>query len=122
MKKFLAVLPFAAIAACASVEDVRNRPVAWAATYNTRWEAMANCIQSKWIDIVVVTPQYDQRKRTAVLTLTAQGLLAPGAVEAEYEIKQAGGEDQSEVVFRRRRSLLGTDADGRAIADRCGRG
>jgi NAD/NADP transhydrogenase alpha subunit len=90
-------------------------------TYDVPWETMANCIQARWVDIVVVTPQYNQRNRTAVLTLTMQGLLAPGSVVGEYAIRQGGNEDRSEVSFRRRRSVLGSDTDGRQIADRCAR-
>lgn len=118
------VLGFAAasaLAGCMTADDVRNRPADWTAVYDQPWETMANCIQAHFVDGGVVTPQYNQRNRTAVLTVAVQGIIAPGPVVAEYRIRQVGNDDRSEVQLRQRPSVFGSPKAGQDVVDRCGR-
>jgi hypothetical protein len=112
----------AGLAGYVTVDDLRARPPAWTATYDVPWETMANCLRSGLIGGAFVTPQYDQRNRTAVLTLAMQGILAPGPIVGEFQIQQIGQEDRSEVQFRPRPSMSDSDTHGHELADRCARG
>lgn len=120
VRTILAVVAAGILGGCMTADDVRQRPADFTATYAAHWETVANCLQARFIDGGVVTPQYNQRDKTAVLTVAIQGIIAPGPVVAEYRVRQSD-EDKTTVEFRERPSLFGSKATGREIADRCGR-
>lgn len=119
VRTVLAALSIAVLGGCMTADDVRQRPADFTATYPVHWETVANCLQARFIDGGVVTPQYNQRDKTAVLTVAIQGIVAPGPVVAEYRVRQVEG-DKTSVELRERPSLFGSKTLGREIADKCG--
>lgn len=115
MKKLLSVA-LVGLAACTTPESIKDRPVDWTADYTVSWETMANCLQSEFPSSIV-SPRYNQRNKTAALTISAQGIIAPGPVVAEYQVSQGESDDRSRVS---QKSWAGGTFPGRKIADRCG--
>lgn len=116
-KLVLAAVAVAAAAGCTSAESIQHRPVDWTAEYAVPWEAMANCLQSGFPGSMV-SPRYNQRNRTAALTISMPGIIAPGPVIAEYQVR-GETDDRSRVEMK---TWYGSKVYGRDEADRCGRG
>lgn len=120
VRTILAAAAAGILGGCMTADDVRQRPADFTATYAAHWETVANCLQARFIDGGVVTPQYNQREKTAVLTVAIHGIVAPGPVVAEYRVRGIADE-KTAVEYRERPSLFGSKATGREIADRCSR-
>lgn len=118
MKTFLAIAASAAMAACTTAESLQQRPVDWTANYGVPWETMANCLQAGFPSSTVA-PRYNQRNRTAALTISMPGIIAPGPVIAEYQVSQGDSDEVSRVTMK---TWYGSKVYGRDEADRCGRG
>lgn len=109
-------LAAAALAGCSSVEDVRQQPVAWSASYAVPFDTMANCLATQWLGNYRVVPSVYARERRADVTIAASSVIA------EYQIEQTVG-DTAEVKWRHMYStpsaLRPVDRLARERADRC---
>lgn len=111
----------ASLAGCYSLDDVRQGPVVWTATYETQFDLMANCLSGLYSGEYSVVPQFFQREQRANVVLSyPQG----SAVLAEFEIRQTTG-TTVEVSWRHMKSPPGgqrpVDRLSRERTDRCGR-
>lgn len=106
----------AALAAsgCYSIEEVRQQPVAWTATYPVPFDTMANCLAAQWIGNYRVAP--------AIYPRRADVTIAASSVIAEYQIVQIS-DVSSEVRWHHMHSTPGSlrevDRTARERADRC---
>lgn len=118
MNRLLAIVGSAALAACTSPESIQGRPIDWTADYNVSWETMANCLQTDFA-ASTISPRYNQQAKTAAITISSPGIIAPGPVIAEYLVSRGDSDDRSRVS---QKSWAGSTFPGRKLADRCGRG
>lgn len=108
----------AAVAACTTVDELRQQPISWTAVYPARFDVLANCLAVRMAQDFDVTPQFYLPERRAVLTVATKG----GArMTAEYSVRQFADAD-SEVTFRRQPSVFNNEPEiqkARELADRC---
>lgn len=98
MKKLVAPAALAlALAGCASVDDIRQRPVVFSATYAAPYDRMANCVAAKSIYLFAsATPFVDTTARRAeVLQFASSG----GNMIARYEFRDTGA-GSTEVTYQ----------------------
>jgi hypothetical protein len=115
-------VPAVALAACYSLDDVRQGPVVWTATYQAQFDTMTNCLAGLYSGEFSVVPQVYQREQRANVVLAfPQG----GAVMGEFQLRQVDP-SRTEVSWRfigaRAGSTVGVNRLSRERADRCGRG
>lgn len=105
---------------CYSIDDVRQQPAAWSASYPVAYEAMANCLGAQYANEYSVLPQFDREAGRATVILSNN---AASAVLAEYQVNRtaSGG---SEVTWRHMgsgpKAIRPVDRTARERADRCG--
>jgi len=122
------ILIAAAIAAlaagCTTVDDVRDPPVLWRATYPVEFDALTDCLVRRMSQDYDVAPQIDPRERRGILTVTTRTIGASDFVERfDFVVKQTSNAN-TEVSFRRVAAVFKNAnliSKARAIADRCGR-
>jgi hypothetical protein len=110
------VLIVPVLAGCHTVDDVRQQPVEWSATYAVAFDAMANCLAVQSARDFDVTPQLYQSQRRAIVTLGVKGSYS---LLAEYQVRQVS-DGETEVNWRTVSSLASTPL-ARDRANRCAR-
>lgn len=114
----------AALAAGCTVDDVRDPPVLWRATYPVEFNALTDCLVRGMSRDYDVAPQIDPRERRGIVTVSTRTIGTSDFVERfDFVVKQ-GADANTQVSFRRiaapfkNANLI---SKARAIADRCGR-
>jgi len=106
------------LSACTSLDEVREQPVQWKASYLVPFDTLASCIAARLSQHWATTPQIYTRQGFAYVTLADKS--APSIV-AEFFIRQQS--DGSSLVEWRRRPLLadyaGLQSKSHEAADRC---
>lgn len=115
-------LAVAGLAGCHTLEDVRQGPVVWEATYNARFDAMANCLSGFYASEFSVVPQLYQGEQRANVVI----VVPPSySVLAEFQIRQIDP-TRVEVSWRHAAARAGSTASphrtARERAERCARG
>ncbi len=113
---------FISLAGCYSLDDVRQRPVAWRTTYSgTSMEAMTACLAPFYVDEYSVAAVPNPKAHRSTITL---GMPTGAAALAEFEVIETvpGSVD---VTWRHMGSsperLGSVGRQARERADRCGR-
>lgn len=112
----LGVLATSVLVGCNTVDDIRQAPIAWTATYAGNFDSMANCLAGQAARDFDVTPQIYQSEQRAMVTLGAKGTYS---LVAEYQVRQIAPQ-QVEVTWRTVSGIASSQA-ARARADRCAR-
>lgn len=114
MRNLIATVAAAAVlTGCYSLDDIRQGPVVWTATFDGQFDAMANCLAGLYGREYSVVPQLYQREQRANLALAMpQG----AAMIAEFQINQIAPATV-EVSWRH----IGSPAGGARPVDRLSR-
>lgn len=117
---------FAALAAgCTTVDDVRDPPVLWRATYPVEFDPLTSCLVRRLSQDFDVAPQVESRERSAIIAVSTKTTALSDVVERfDFVVKQTSSAT-TQVSFRRVAAVFKNAnliSKVRAIADSCGRG
>src|SRR5215468_11170802 len=101
MHRLVMVLAALSVTACTTLDEVRQEPIRWKATYLVPFDTLANCLAARSAQYWSATPQIYPRQGIAYVTLVDKG--APSVV-AEFVVRQQP--DGSSLVEWRRRRLV----------------
>lgn len=88
MKTFFAVAACAALAACASADDIRQRPVVWSATYPAAFDLMANCVAVEMTGFArAATPLVNARAKHAEVLVYGSPY---GNMLGQFDLRETG--------------------------------
>lgn len=122
-KLLMAVVAAAAASGCTTGNDVRQGPgpVIWTASFNARFDAMANCLARLYAPEYTAVPRINQSEQRANVVLTfPQG----SAVMGEFQIRQTNA-STSEISWRTiggTPQRPGSSRQARERVERCERG
>lgn len=120
MKTLSAVASCAALMACASADDIRQRPVVWSATYPAPFDLMANCVAVESTSFAkAATPLINARAKRAEVLVYGSPY---GNMLAQFDLRETG--DGSTAVEYRdfvRRSRLDGDNAADKLLRQCAR-
>lgn len=120
MLRYLWLAAVVTLGGCYSVDDLKERPLAWSASYSVPFDNMANCLAVRSADAYIATPQLYQREERAAVLLSMAGLYGP-VIVGEYDIRTTSPSTIA-LSYRQRPSLIGDTKPARERADRCGAG
>lgn len=120
MKRLFAIAPCAVLLACASPDDMRQRPVVWSATYPAPYDLMANCVAVESTSFAkAATPLINARSKSAEVLVYGSPY---GNTLAQFEFREApDGASVAEYRDFFARGRLSADNAADRLLRRCSR-